>query len=229
MKILFLFIGAVVGALIGVVVASLCQAASGADEARESITVSFGENDKTILIDMDDTIEDLLPAWVEYLNNKYGTSVDYREIDSWDVCSYFPTIEDEDVYNALKDEALWDAVKPKEGAAEYIEKLIQEGFNIYLCTTSNKDTIKVKFDCVIKRYFPFITWDKVIVIDDKSMIKADCLVDDGLHNLIFGDYEKILFTAGHNKNIDPKAYGLHRAFNWGEVYQLIHELFPSEA
>ena len=27
----------------------------------------------TVLIDMDDTIEDLVGAWVKYLNTKYGT------------------------------------------------------------------------------------------------------------------------------------------------------------
>lgn len=29
----------------------------------------------TILIDMDDTLEDLLGAWVSYLNTQYGTNV----------------------------------------------------------------------------------------------------------------------------------------------------------
>ena len=34
----------------------------------------------TILVDMDDTIEHLLKAWVEYLNERHGTTVKHEDI-----------------------------------------------------------------------------------------------------------------------------------------------------
>ena len=39
----------------------------------------------TILIDMDDTLEDLLGAWVSYLNTQYGTNVHKEDIRQWDI------------------------------------------------------------------------------------------------------------------------------------------------
>lgn len=52
----------------------------------------------TILIDMDDTIESLLKAWVSGVNRKYGRSVSYEDVDSWDVSAAFPGLTHEQVY-----------------------------------------------------------------------------------------------------------------------------------
>lgn len=38
---------------------------------------------KTITIDVDDTIEDLLGAWVNYLNRKHNLSVKKKDITDW--------------------------------------------------------------------------------------------------------------------------------------------------
>ena len=43
-----------------------------------------------ILVDMDDTIEHLLKAWVNGVNEKYGRCVSCDEIISWDVSAAFP-------------------------------------------------------------------------------------------------------------------------------------------
>ena len=47
----------------------------------------------TVLIDMDDTLEDLCSEWVKYLNNKHGTSVKHSDITDWDMTKAFPSLE----------------------------------------------------------------------------------------------------------------------------------------
>ena len=42
-------------------------------------------SDITILIDIDDTIEDLLAAWCKWLNDLYGLNVKPDEVTDWDV------------------------------------------------------------------------------------------------------------------------------------------------
>lgn len=39
----------------------------------------------TVLIDMDDTIEGLVFAWVHYVNEKFGTTVRPEDIDDWNM------------------------------------------------------------------------------------------------------------------------------------------------
>ena len=52
----------------------------------------------TILVDMDDTIEQLLQAWVRAVNEKYRQSARYEDIRSWDVSAAFPDLTWQQVY-----------------------------------------------------------------------------------------------------------------------------------
>lgn len=46
----------------------------------------------TILVDMDDTIENLCETWVAFLNETHGTTVHTDDIHDWDMTKAFPTI-----------------------------------------------------------------------------------------------------------------------------------------
>ena len=71
----------------------------------------------TILIDMDDTIEMLLKAWVSGVNRKYHRSVSYEEVYSWDVSSAFPGLTHDQVYDVPLEAGFWKTVEPIPGAA----------------------------------------------------------------------------------------------------------------
>ena len=172
----------------------------------------------TLLIDLDDTIEDLLPAWISWLNKKYNTSVSPSDVASWDIQTFFPTLTSNMVYQPLYINEFWKTVKPKKMACKYIKKLQKLGFKIYICTTSNFKTIYKKLIYIINRYFPFISWDQVIITSNKQMLNADILIDDGLHNLIGGSYKKILMNAPHNKNTDINCPTITRVDNWKEAF-----------
>lgn len=181
--------------------------------------------DFTVLVDMDDTIEDLLGAWLYYLNDKYGCHVCECDVTDWDMKKFFPSLTGSEIYAPLYDDYFWRTVSPKVDAIKYVDLLSREGFNIYICTNSNFETIASKIKHILSPYFPCISYDHIIIAKDKQMILADVLVDDAPHNLINGYYNKILFTATHNKCIDEKAYGFIRCDNWEEVYNQIHSLY----
>lgn len=176
---------------------------------------------KTILIDIDDTIENLCETWVDWLNRQYGTSVKYNEVTEWDISKFFPTLTKEQVYEPLNNPILWDYVKPKPGAVKYVKKLIDDGYNVYLCTATNYRNVKLKFEKVIQKYFPYISWNQVIITSCKQLINADLLIDDAVRNLKDGNYAKILFSAPHNLNYDATKNNMYRVNNWEDVYTRI--------
>ena len=92
-------------------------------------------SDITILIDIDDTIEDLLAAWCKWLNDLYGLNVKPDEVTDWDVARFFPTLTKEQVFEPLHTDHFWKTVEPKDEAVKYVKQLIDDGFNVYLCTT----------------------------------------------------------------------------------------------
>lgn len=175
----------------------------------------------TLLVDMDDTIENLLPAWAKWLNGKHGTSVKSDDITDWDVQKFFPSLTRDEVYAPLYEDEFWGTVQPKKDAVHYLSRLKDLGFKLYICTNSNYQTIRRKLEYIIDRYFPFISWENIITICNKQLINADILVDDGVHNLIGAPYKKILMTASHNKDFDTSDNDIVRVNNWFEAFTAI--------
>lgn len=178
----------------------------------------------TILVDMDDVIEQLVAGWVEYLNKRYGTAVTPADVHDWNMSKAFPMLTREQVYAAVEDDCLWDLVRPMPGAAEALQKLMNEGHSVYIVTATGYQTLRAKMEKVLFRYFPFITWKQVIITENKHLINGDVLIDDGPHNLTGGTYRKILFDANHNHWFDEKTVGAVRVYNWDEAYREVMKL-----
>lgn len=178
----------------------------------------------TILVDMDDTIEYLVKAWIQNVNKRYCKSVKYEEVLSWDVSKAYPDLTWEQVYETLTIQGFWKTVEPIPGAAEVLQRFIQAGHMVFIVTATPYISIPEKMDDLLFRHFPFISWEQVIITSKKQMIYGDVLIDDGVHNLIGGEYIKILMTAPHNRDYNAEANGMIRVHNWSEVERIIFAL-----
>ena len=186
-------------------------------------------NKKVILVDMDDTIEKLLDAWIDRVNQKFGTNAKSSDVKEWNVGAVFPTLTHDEVYDVLTEADLYQNVKPIDGAAEYLKRLMDDGHDIYIVTSTHYKAVQPKLDDVLFKYFPFISRRKVIIANNKQMIKGDILVDDGVHNHHGGEYQGILFTASHNEDYDAEGNGLYRANTWKEVYEIIQKIIEEDS
>ncbi len=181
---------------------------------------------KIVYVDVDDTIEDLLLSWVNYLNSKYNLNVDINDCKGWDLTLLFPTLTDKQIVDALWDVELWKSIKPIDGAIQYLQKLVEDGFDVYLATATHISYYNDKYKYVINKYFPFITEDHIITIHNKQLLKGLVLVDDYVENLKDADYYGILFESYYNKDVDlSKESKIMRAHNWKECYDLIHDIY----
>ena len=178
----------------------------------------------TILIDMDDTIESLLKAWVNGVNRKYGRSVSCEDVTSWDVSAAFPGLTREEVYAVPLEQGFWKTVEPIPGAAEAIQRFMDAGHEVFIVTATPYESVTEKMTDVLFRYFPFLTWKQLIITSRKQLIRGDVLIDDGVHNLEGGDYVKILMTAPHNRNYDAEANGMIRVQTWAEIEEVIRRI-----
>ncbi len=177
-----------------------------------------------ILVDMDDTIEQLLKAWLDAVNKKYGRSVAYDDIREWDISLPYPGLTKEQVYGTALEPGFWKNVEPMPGAPEALKKLMDDGHEVLIVTATPYMSVPEKMEDLLFKWFPFLSWDQVIITFRKQLIKGDVLIDDGVHNLEGGDYKKILMTAPHNRNYDAEAHGMIRVHNWDEILQVIERL-----
>ena len=176
----------------------------------------------TVMIDMDDTIVNSTARWVDYANARYGTSVRYDDLREWNVALAFPMLTKEQIYALLYEEDFWRSITPLPGAAETLAALKEAGHRVLIVTNSHYVCLQVKMEEVLFRYFPFLTWDDVILTADKRLVRGDVLIDDGVQNLVGGGYEKILFTQPHNRAFDAAAAGMTRVDDWRGVAAYFH-------
>lgn len=177
-----------------------------------------------ILVDMDDTIELLLEAWLERVNTLYDRNVTAEEIIDWDVSKAYPGLTKNQVYDVILENDFWKTVKPIPGAIEGLRHFISTGHEVYLVTATPYESVTGKMRDHIFRYFPFISWDHIIITANKQLLKGDILIDDGVHNLEGGDYTKILVDAPYNRSYDAEANGMIRVHNWEEIICVVDRI-----
>ena len=183
----------------------------------------------TILVDMDDTIECLLAAWVKVLNERYGRSVTTEDVTDWDVTKAYPGLAKEQVYGVLNEEGVWGRVDPMPGAAEALQRFIAKGHEVYIVTATAYESVAEKMRDLLFRWFPFIGWNNVIIAARKQMIRADVLIDDAVHNMVGGQYAKILVDAPYNRGFDAAAEGMTRVYSWEEIEREVDRLAAAQA
>lgn len=179
----------------------------------------------TVLVDLDDVLEDLLPAWVNWLNTKYQLEVNPEDVTDYFVPKFFPSLKLTEVYQPLELPAFWDEVKPKEGAVEGAKTLI-DNYDTYIVTTSSFYTMLAK-ERMLKNYFPFINMGDIIVTRNKSIIQGDVVIDDCPPNLRGDRKLRLLMDAPHNRHFNPmsaKMDNVKRVRNWDEILNAIKEL-----
>lgn len=181
----------------------------------------------TICIDIDDTIHHLTKAWTQWLANQHFLDVKYEDITDWDMSLFYPHLTTEQICEPLNTPMFWDTVKPIPDAVEYINKLKNDGHDIYFCTSTDYRTAKFKFEKTIEKYFPFIDHHHIIITYNKQMIKCDFLIDDGYHNM-YGEYVGLLFDTPANRKIDlSNDMRVFRVHSWEEIYDLISNISAS--
>ena len=194
----------------------------GAEEGRTSRSL-------TILVDMDDTIEQLVEAWIRCTNERYGYHSTVEDVKSWNMTEAFPGLTKRQVYDIPDEPGFWGKVKPMPGAVEGVRKLIEDGHQVYIVTATQYESLAEKMSDLLFKYFPYIEWDHVIITKRKQMIRGDVLIDDGPHNLEDGEYEKILVDAPHNRSYDAEANGMIRVHNWDEILKAVDEIAGKKA
>lgn len=182
----------------------------------------------TILCDADDTVENLLIHWIAELNKRYGLNIQKEDVHSWNLSDTYSMLKPEQVYEPIYRKEFWKQITPMEDSSYYMQKLIQDGHDLYIVTAANFETSDAKVARLLE-LFPFMSWKKIIAAYHKQMIRGDVLIDDGVHNLVNGQYYKILFHQPHNASIDEKQYGITRVRSWKEIYRIISDIVSDKS
>lgn len=170
---------------------------------------------RTILVDVDDVLNNLLDGWTARYNADYSDTLTADSFLDWDMLKFVKQECGQKIYDYLKDPTLYEECTPTEHSQAVIERLLKHGDRLYVVSSCVPYSVDAKFAWVTKHY-P-LTWKQTIACTDKSLILGDYLIDDGLHNAVGFKGKFLLMDRAHNRS-DTK---LQRVKDWYEVEEVL--------
>jgi 5'(3')-deoxyribonucleotidase len=170
---------------------------------------------KLLVFDMDNVCCDLQGVWLDLYNQKYNENVKKEHIRSYDIHNYvnagyaiYELIDNTDVFRRLP---------PLPGAIEGLKYLISQGHKVQICSAATDNQIEGKLDW-LQFYVPEIKKQDIFFTQDKSIMMADFMFDDALHNLYNSSCKiPVVFTQPWNLENNDFV----RINNWIDIVKLV--------
>jgi 5'(3')-deoxyribonucleotidase len=165
---------------------------------------------------MDEVMADALAEHLLRYNRDHNEKLTLKDLHGkklWDVVAieHHNTLEgylrSEDFFESL-------TVMPE---SQRVMRLLQQKYEVFIATAAMEvpTSFHQKFRW-LERHFPFLPPSHIVYCGDKSIIRADYLIDDNPRQLRRFQGEGILFTSPHNIAVK----GFRRVNDWLEVEKL---------
>lgn len=168
---------------------------------------------KRIAVDMDEVIADAVAEHLLRYNRDHDGRITKADLEGkriWDVVSterhaaLDGYLQAEDFFAVLE-------VMPE---AQRVLLALQQKYEVFIATAAMEvpASFAAKFRW-LERHFPFISPSHIVFCGDKSILKADYLIDDNPRQLRRFTGEGILYSAHHNVGVQ----GFRQVKDWLEV------------
>lgn len=183
----------------------------------------------TVAVDVDDTVADLVGALCTRWNLKHpeGPKVRPSDMTQWDISKCVPADVAKALYEDMPHPRLYLDVAEIESARVSIDTLRARGHRvIFISSCLSGQSVAAKVSWLESHGFlPFGQQSHAdfIMAHDKSMVKADVIVDDRLDNVAAWGKRGIVFGRPHNVGVVLKGEGgtPRRATGWADVVRFI--------
>ena len=180
-----------------------------------------------ICVDMDEVMADTLAEHLRRYNEEFDEHVTRDELTGKGLWEIAP-LERHERLRAYFDETDFFADLDVMPDAPEVLKELSARYEIFIASAAM--VVPFSFDAKFKwlqRHFPFIPQTHYIFCGDKSILRADYLIDDLPKNLRNFVGQGILYTSPHNLGVT----GFPRVDNWKQVaeYFALHAADASSA
>jgi 5'(3')-deoxyribonucleotidase len=168
---------------------------------------------KRIAVDMDEVMADAVAEHLLRYNRDHNERLTKQDLEGkwlWDVVARdrHPALEgylqSEDFFEVLE-------VMPE---AQRVMEALHAKYEVFIATAAMEvpTSFTAKFRW-LERHFPFISPTHIVFCGDKSILRADYLIDDNPRQLRRFGGEGILYSSPHNKYVTE----FRRVKDWLEV------------
>jgi len=170
-----------------------------------------------ILIDCDNILNNLTEVVLKIYNEDWNDNLKMDDIVKYQIENFIKQPAKEKFYKYFTQKRVWKQISPIADSIKYINKLREDGHDLYLCTKTEPYNAYKKSEWCFRNY-GFKPRKNFLCVPDKTMIRADILIDDCLDNFGGQDYS-IVLDYPWNRNTDDE--NIIRASSWKEIYNII--------
>lgn len=167
---------------------------------------------KSISVDIDDVVADLTEVWLDRYNKDWADNLTAEKITDWDINGFAKKECGEKIFGYIYLQNIYDDVKPIKGALDGVKELQKMGYRIFYATSSEIEVAGRKYQWLKDNGFNPSLKD-YMEVRDKSLIRADFLIDDRYDNVKIFFGTGILYTSPWNKSFTWN----NRVKNWSEI------------
>lgn len=183
-----------------------------------------------LLIDMDGVIADFERGILDFFRAKHPNEsyIPLKERRNFKAGDDYEKLNPDfkgiirDIYTS---QGFYFSLQPIEGSLEALSEIEELGIQAFICTSplsEYKNCVVEKY-CWIDKYLGKDWVRRVVMTKDKTLIRADILIDDKLNvkGVETPSWEHVLYTQPYNRNIDVK-----RRLTWENWREVLLEINP---
>jgi 5'-nucleotidase len=166
-----------------------------------------------ICVDMDEVMADTLAEHLRRYNQTFDEEVTPEDLAGKGLWEVAPSDRQQQLRAFLDAEDFFEDLALMPDAQEVLGQLAPR-FEIFIATQAMvvPNSLGPKYRW-LQRHFPFIPPTHYVFCGNKSILRADYLIDDQPRNLIHFEGKGLLYTAPHNLTVT----GFTRVDNWRQV------------
>ena len=174
-------------------------------------------------IDLDNVCVTTTQAVCDYINERLPVHITLEDITTYSIEAALPEQFKWIASSAFRDKLMWQKVQIIDDAVKYIEKLYNDGHEIYFVTSSLPENMRKKINH-LSRNMHFLPKEYIekhtINIQTKQLLDIDILIDDCIDQLKKPRwYISICLDYPWNRNYFEKS--LYHCKNWEQIYERI--------
>ena len=168
---------------------------------------------RRICVDMDEVMADTLSEHLRRYNKEFDETVGPEQLAGKSLWEITPLDRQQQLRAFLDAEDFFEDLPLMPGAQDVLKQLSSR-YEVFIATQamSVPNSLGPKYRW-LQRHFPFIPPTHYVFCGNKSILRADYLIDDLPRNLERFEGQGILYTAPHNST----ATGFVRVDNWHQV------------
>jgi 5'(3')-deoxyribonucleotidase len=166
-----------------------------------------------ICVDMDEVMADTLAEHVRRYNETFDEAITLDDLAGKGIWEIAPVDRQQQLRAFLDAEDFFEDLPLIPGAQEVLKDLSTR-FEIFVASQAMvvPNSLGPKYRW-LQRHFSFIPPTHYVFCGNKSILRADYLIDDVPRNLLRFEGQGLLFTAPHNVG----ATGFIRVDNWQQI------------